>query len=318
MADGDSFYATANDSIYRSLNAGKGWRRINRGLREIAIRSVVDIDGNGKKIIALGDYDSFRSINGGKNWQYIDELARYQKVEKHPHNSGLIFAFSYGTFAISRNAGTTWTFHLAPGDVFALDPKRENVLFSTIEQGGRFSFQGIARSTDQGLTWSGGKNGLTDNNVRAIAVSPRNNSIVLASSSSRIFRSNNAGITWQIVQENICCDIDEIRFNPVKKDEVWAVSGLEINRSTNAGITWTNVLSFQISEHTRLRFIQFDPLQKDRLFAGGNELMVSDDGGNSWHKYLQKGLLMPGGNALQVLSNYLVLATNNGLYRLDR
>ncbi|MCI0618077.1 hypothetical protein L0244_34310 [bacterium] len=318
IAEGDSLFASANDSIYRSLDGGKSWLRINTGLREIAIRSLEAVDSKAKNMIAAGAYNTFRTTDAGKTWRILEKLAGYHKIEKHPRNPNLIYAYGSSYFAISKNGGANWSFRTAQGYTFALDPKNENILFSTIESGyGRDRITSIGRSTNQGLTWRVSNEGITEF-IRSLAVSPANSKILLAGSSNSIFRSNNAGASWHKVKGDLCCDIDEIRFHPVEKEEVWAASGISLLRSLDAGISWTESLTFPVQESTRIRFVTFDPLKSNRIFAGGTTLLISEDNGDSWRTFQAKGLFSSAADAMISLPNQLLLATKNGMYRLNR
>ena len=73
------------------------------------------------------------------------------------------------------------------GDVMALAANGSEVFAGT--QGG-----GVFRSTDSGTTWARANVGLTDTNVRALAIAPDGD--VFAGTFSGVFRSTDDGDTW--------------------------------------------------------------------------------------------------------------------------
>src|SRR5438874_119588 len=98
--------------------------------------------------------------------------------------------------AAARGGDNFWLGTNGPqgGDVIAMAANGSTVFAGT--QGG-----GVFRSTDHGDSWAQANAGLTDTNVRALAVTPEGH--VFAGTFSGVFRSMDNGSTWTQVNNGL-------------------------------------------------------------------------------------------------------------------
>jgi photosystem II stability/assembly factor-like uncharacterized protein len=311
--DSNMLFLATDNGVFRSVDRGEHWRADNKGLRELSVTGFVAVGNNADDIIALSQNPQ-RTTDGGRHWRNVRTLLGAWRIQAHPRTAGLLFAYGFDGLRISHDAGSTWTIRWPPGYHIALDPRNDRVLYSEIDM--TYSVDGIARSTDQGDSWTAVNNGLTDQKVETIAVSPWNSRILLAGTGFRIFRSNDAGGLWREVSVDACCDAESIRFDYRHPGVVWAVFSLGLHRSTDNGITWSRVYALAPNQPERLRFVEFDYNRPNRIYAGGTGLIFSDDGGATWRSFTATGLPSGGRNQLLSLTDRLLLATEHGLYRL--
>ncbi|MEI7802622.1 MAG: T9SS type A sorting domain-containing protein, partial [Bacteroidota bacterium] len=149
---------------------------------------------------------------------------------------------------------------------------------------------GIMRSTDQGQTWS-----LTNLNynitdfaqIRKIIIDPLQTNIVLASTTTGIYRSTNGGVDWSQTGNG---DIRDLEFKPGNSAIVYACSGAEFFLSADSGLTWNSIASGLPTSgigRMELAVTPADPNKIYLLCADGNNwgyygLYRSNDGGNNW------------------------------------
>ena len=74
-----------------------------------------------------------------------------------------------------------------------MDNSTSNVLYVT-------SRKGVHKSTDGGQTWQSMNTGLTNLNIRALAMSPLDaNQLYVGTNSSGLYRSRDGGMNWESI-----------------------------------------------------------------------------------------------------------------------
>lgn len=100
----------------------------------------------------------------------------------------------------------------------------------------------IYRSTDMGANWSlMTLNDPLAGSVSAICVSPTDSSIVYAGSGDFIFKSSDAGLTWNVVLSASGLWANEILVHPADPNVVLVAANKGFFKTTNGGATWTTV-----------------------------------------------------------------------------
>jgi len=183
------------------------------------------------------------------------------------------------------------------------------------------TFAGVWRSDDGATTWRqmtrpqppSGPNAvpgaLLSPDVYDIAISPTNRDVVLAGTSTNthatnvdgVFRSEDGGVTWQLVKNFNCPggnEVSQIVFAPDDSNLVFATGGCAIGISHDGGKTWTQkpmpkansvwhiaVAPYEppLVEARAVTGIGLPPLGVRRVYAiGSNQMFYSVDGGNNW------------------------------------
>ncbi len=190
---------------------------------------------------------------------------------------------------------------------------------------------GIWKTTDGGTYWECVSDGfLTSASVGALAVAPSDPNVIYAgmgettiridvSYGDGVYRSTDAGRTWQHMGLKETRHIGEIRVHPQDPNIVYVAAfghafgpnaERGVYRSTDGGVTWTLIL--HEDERSGAIDIAMDPLNPRILFAAtweahrhfwtlssggpGSKLYRSTDGGDSWtevstHRGFATGLL---------------------------
>lgn len=142
------FCATASN-VYRSLDIGKTWFSISRGLPLDQVTALGYYPG--KLFVALSNYGIYRSDNDGATWQLAAGISRINDFESIGSE---FFAAGAGGLYRSIDGGRNWARVLnAPAnihDLFAYDGK----LLAVSREAG------ISYSADSGLTWQPMNQGL--------------------------------------------------------------------------------------------------------------------------------------------------------------
>ena len=134
----------------------------------------------------------------------------------------------------STNAGQSWTnlfddFLQIGVSGIAIDPNDSNILYITTgddDAADSYSI-GVYKSTDGGLSWN--PTGLTTSGVNTlmneIVIDPTNSSILWVGTSSGLYRSTDAGDTWELMQSGY---ISDFKLKPRDPNTIYAVGNRHI------------------------------------------------------------------------------------------
>jgi len=286
-SNGHIFVGTDGGGVFRSVNNGDNWSRMNNGLADLRAGRAGSLAINSDDVIyaALGD-GLFRSLDNGENWARVDfDLGIGGPFTSVVINSSDdIFVagrgFGGGTVIRSTDNGENWA------DIASLGFNIETFAFNS--SGDIFAGTagaGIFRSTNNGDNWMQVNDGLTSLGIQALAINANND--VFVGTRSGIFRSTNNGDNW--VEINAGLTNPEVFSLAVNSSgHIFAGTGNlsssisdqgTIFRSTDNGENWTqvflpkcNVLSFAFNAN-------------DEIFAGTegcDGIYRSADNGNNW------------------------------------
>ncbi len=233
-------------------------------------------EGNPRNSASFGD-GIYKSLDGGKTWQHLglEGTRRFSRIIVNPLHPNIVLAAAMGRewgpntergVYRSTNGGRTWkrVLYVNPttgASDICFDPKNPNVAYAGmfdylrspwhLRSGGPGS--GLYRSTDGGVTWvkltnPALHNGLPTDTLGRIGVrvSRSDPSVVYAIIQSRqglLWRSNDGGAHWRMVNDNRNIDSRPFYFS----------------------------------------HIHIDPTNADRIYSLSRALMVSSDGGRSFH-----------------------------------
>jgi photosystem II stability/assembly factor-like uncharacterized protein len=270
---------SVGNGIYKSIDAGRTWQHLDlHDAQQIASIIVDPQDPDRVFVAALGhpygpnqQRGVFRSLNGGQTWQkvlYKDENVGAVDLVFDPRNSHVIFA---DMWASRRPPWTTDGSYGAPGS-------------------------GLYKSTDGGGDWRQITKGLPSEADKlgriGLAVSPsdpdRMYALVDAGKRTGVYRSDDAGESWQLVntEERVSGRGDDfacVRVDPRNKDVIY-VANTSTYRSTDAGRNFTAIKGAPGGDdyHT----IWINPENPDIIaLAVDQGATISVNGGQTWSSW---------------------------------
>lgn len=136
-------------------------------------------------------------------------------------------------------------------------------------------------SKDGGRTWTTIRITSSNGLAYAVAVDPKDSRRIYVGGKqggkAALFRTDNAGASWQGITGSIKGIITELALDPKTSQTIYAGTPNGLYRSKNGGQAWEPKAKFDV------RVIKVDPNSPDRLWAGGEDgLYQSDDGGSTW------------------------------------
>ena len=270
-------------------------------------------ESNPRNDVSYGD-GLYKTTDGGKTWTRIglENTRHISRILIDPHDSQHVIVGALGdVFAdsadrgvyVTFDAGKTWskTLYLSAASGasdLAMDVQHPNVVYAgmwhfrrkswTFESGG--TDDGLFKSTDGGRTWKQlTGHGLPDGTAGRIglAVAPSDGSRVYALIESKagiLWRSDDAGKTWQMTSKNTLVDqrpfyFSHVEVDPSNRDKVYSISA-QLALSTDAGKSF-NVFGGDL--HWDFHSLWIAPNDPDRIIAGGDGSdFITNDGGDHW------------------------------------
>ena len=205
--DGIVLAATAA-GLYRSTNSGQQWQRVQNGLTDPRISTVVFAPTTPLAFTATADGRLFQSADGGASWQELSNWAGFgliNAIAPSPNFSidqTLFVATNAGVFR-SQDGGGSWessTFGLLDLEILCLvcAPNfAESELLWAGSAGG-----GLYRSRNGARSWRDSGQGLPDMAMQCLAISPNfavDQTLYVGTESAGLYRSTDGGASWQAI-----------------------------------------------------------------------------------------------------------------------
>jgi len=288
------YVAAASGGIYKTINNGNSWEHIFKDSPIISIGDIA-LDPNDSQVLYAGTGEAnassysflgngiWKSQNGGENWQHVglESSAYIGRIIVDYNNSNRVFVAACGTLFSSNsqrgvyrtiNGGESWDRVLFLNDsTAAIDlvqhPTNPDILYASMwertrglnyrKSGGESS--GVWKTVDGGDNWSELENGLpSGDNVGRIGID---------------ISISNPDILYAFYDQHIDADQD--------------YSFLGIYKTIDAGQSWSQTNDNSIRDMSS-RFgwyfgqVRIDPINSDRVYALGVDLVMTENGGSSW------------------------------------
>jgi photosystem II stability/assembly factor-like uncharacterized protein len=208
----------------------------------------------------------YKSTDGGENWERLTSTnnVSFQYIQKLLFANGRLYACTRDEgVMVSDDGGESWVKSLGNGS-FGFSDRASDIEVSTdgtlYASMGLFTEDGVYKSTDNGDSWTYLPFPFSSYERVEITTAPSNPDVIYA-----------------LPQET-------------KKDSV-----RYIMKSTDAGNTWDTLAppgAHQMKNFARNQAwydlsLGVDPNDENRVFIGGIDLLVSDDGGQNWTQISQ-------------------------------
>jgi hypothetical protein len=262
---GTVYAGTEGNGVFRTVNNGVTWTEQNSGLTGAA-QDIRAFHTSGTTVLAGTGTGLFKSVSNGA-WQPVSQEAGADKmgtraVQALETSAGQLLAgtASGGVFR-SADGGATWSPNPMPGMQAAetvWDIQRHPTLDTRVYAA---TTRGVYISSDSGATWTISSDGMPFSSVFRIAVDPALPNVVWAGTTSNgVFRSINAGTTWENANgDNIATDLEQSKISSVfvfpgsppsvfvgTENYVWATSdgGLSWGQMATSGMENPLIRSF--------------------------------------------------------------------------
>ena len=268
----------AGDGVYRSDDAGRTWRHLGLAMsRHVGAIRIHPQDPDTAWVAALGsafgpgaERGVYRTTDGGRTWQrslFVSENSGAVDIAVDPSDPNTVFA-------------SVWQVRYRPWlNYFTPDTGPES---------------GVYKSTDGGVTWrriEGGGWPAGELGRIGLAASHRPQgtrlwALVDAGSGGGLYRSDDAGATWQQVNsdaEFVNGYFAQVTPAPDDADTVF-VMGRGMHRCTSGGSTCEIVKGAPGGDD--YHFLWIDPQHPQRMITGADQgAVVTVNGGRTWSSW---------------------------------
>ncbi len=215
------FVGSASGGVWKTTNAGSVWLQVTPDLPNLAT-TVLAMAPSNSNIIYLGTGEGFgntggvagngmyKSLNKGQTWSHLSTTTSFSDVNRaivHPTDPNIAVVATNNGIYRTTNGGAGWT-KVYSGGGRIQDLKMTPGNF-TIQYAARYGL-GVLKSVDGGISWNMSSDGMNPDGRIEIDVSPAKPNRVFASvegvlsgSESDLYMSDNAGLTWSLINVSI-------------------------------------------------------------------------------------------------------------------
>ena len=253
-----------------------------------------------------GNGGIYRSVDNGDNWTAANSGIQYPgKVYGFCLLGQKIVAAVNTDIFISANNGDSWQ---------KITPPNNNYDINSVAYDGTYLFaalhgSGIARSGDEGLTWTLYTSGITDKTIWTILIADTK---IFIGTNTGIFTSSDKGVNWQTANTGITANSSGFKsFAKIGSDLFVCSNYGGVHKSIDNGQNWTAVVQGLQTTNAR------------KIFSTGTDLFVSTDGGihrstnggTNWTK-INTGTLSEYSNNFAAVGNTIFVANSSrGIYK---
>ena len=285
-------FAATWGGLFKSTDGGANWQWLPRASQgapgSFTVVALAPNYPTGGHILAGSGWGGlFLSQDGGLSWTHNYSVSA-TAIAYSPNfaTDDTVFVASAGVFS-STNRGLTWTHVLTQPALSALVVSPDFAHDRTIVAGG----DALVRSVNGGATWISTTLG---SHINALAISPdfANDHTVFAGTANGLYRSNNAGLSWNAVMSYTGPSILSLAISPgwPLHPVLLAGTSLGVYRTTDGGTTWTRTQGLSVLGTSPLAVSSDESLW---LTGSPNHgVYASGDQGSSWSPIgLQDGSL---------------------------
>lgn len=291
--DRTGFAGTAS-GLYRTRNGGRSWRVVETGLNEPAVQSlaVSPSFADDRLVLAGTEGDGLlRSDDAGTTWEVVPAMAGRSVTALafstgYPARRTIAAATDQGV-TVSLDGGQTWRAgDRGPGPVLGLTFVRSGDGEALLAGLAR---SGVARSDDEGATWTLANEGLSARVVLGLVPSPafaRDQTLFIAGLRDGVSVSTDGGRTWAERNDGLeDAAVFGLAVSPGYASDrtLYAATPAGVFFSRDGGATWHQspaasapalaVTTGPPSRHAPRTLLAAQP---------GGRLVASGDGGQTW------------------------------------
>ena len=250
--DINTIYAGTWWRPYKTVDGGKTWRLIKKGMIDDSDVFAVDIDANNPDhVIASACSGIYESFNKGEKWKKIQGIPsqsrRTRAILQNPYKPGAIYAGTTEGFWMSANAGKNWSLttskKLEVNSIAVHSSEPDKIYIAT-------NNYGVMVSTNGGRSFSANNGNFSSRFTYSITPDIErpnrlySTTINTATGGGFVFISDNSGRTWKPAVRNI--DTKRVIPYSIIQDKtnpniIYLGTSQGLYKSVNRGVTWARI-----------------------------------------------------------------------------
>jgi photosystem II stability/assembly factor-like uncharacterized protein len=292
-------YIATNEAVYKSLDTGATWKRLNGKLARTRVISLaIDPQLPANVFAGTNGDGTYKSPDGGRTWHQFNAglqkgtiSAVVNQVVFNPLGSETVYAATTVGVFRSSDGGRTWTERMVGMTeinfvvALAMDQAHPNIMYAGTS-GGVYRTKNATESWEkitQGMVAFDAKMASMALGVNRIVIDGSNPNIIYAGTTQGLFKSTNQGDQWTKMGKALNdVYISGIQLDPINFQTMYLATSDGVHKSTDGGNAWE--LKNTGLEATSIRSIQMSPMDPKVLYAGtnGGGLYRTVNGGETW------------------------------------
>ena len=282
-----NLYCGSDGGFYRSTDQGNTWDDRNAGLLNTQFYHI-DVDPNGTMVIGGTQDNGSNHIDISTGVMTHELGADGFNCAVDPNNSDVWYMTTQSNLRKTTNGGSSFTTIDNSGSFWdkalMMHPTNSNILYVGVDNK-------LMRSSNGGSSFNDCPTGITDN-YEAASHGVSYNQRVYATTDDEVVMSDDNGITWSTVTNNLNASGNhtDIAVNPSDSWDVWVTvsgynSGDKVWYSSDKGQNWNNISGSL--PNLPVNCIVVDPDRTDHSVYVGTDAGVfyRDDNLSDWVPY---------------------------------
>lgn len=301
------FSGSLNGGVYRSFDNGINWEDAG-----FFFDYCNDLTVSGNKLFAAEGHYTMSTTDYGNTWVDVDDLLGGSVFSLYSKDN-MVIAGGRNEIFISNNGGSNFsliplTFNFSIVNIYEIISFGSDLYIAT-------SYDGVYKSTDNGLNWFPVKNGMGGKNVRALTVTG-SSSFIAGTNYSGIYRSTDEASNWSKSNTGMPA---ASTIAKLINTEFGILAGTRdgIYKSTDNGNSWNKLIG--TNDTINYALVRGLCVHRGEIYAGlsyqySGSVYKSSDEGNTWKRCENGFPTATFVNAVVSSGNHVIAGTSQGIY----
>jgi len=244
LRDPSTIYAVETwGSLFKARIDSWKWELVGQ-IPSTNVYAVIPSSLSQSTILVAGYRGIYKSVDRGHTWRAMTVVPNVTPHALVRTSKGVLYTIADGRLYRSSDDGETWENSESPGPRFesiAVVSGSAPMIFASYECGPEGKCNRVYRSRDGGQSWESSSIGDARDRVSSLAIGGRRDQSIYASTSTgKVFRSTNDGLTWELAigQNNDLANLIGSPTLAVGDDRMYLFSDTRIFETRNQGRTW--------------------------------------------------------------------------------
>lgn len=273
----------------------------------------------------VNNHYTIKFVTGHPSIHFTPQLNRFSADK----NGVLYFLYNQSLYYKTNESGDDWSRIVTDVRSFVVNPVDEKILYSikSVKDYNGKDYNGIEKSMNGGKEWVVINNGLPSNvTLFELVINPHNPQEVFVLSSAGMFKTNDAGFSWD--QTNLGKFTYQLLIHPKEKSTFYANTNTGLYITKDAGVSWSSINNSLPKRTIKgkgrtarilpigISCIAFSSYEKPSLiaFTDENGILKTKDNGLTWQEFNNGFNKKDGANSINTVDSGVYIGCYNSIY----